>query len=457
MASSPFTATLLSNALPHSARAPAQASSGAVEAAMLSRQRIGPAKDHLYDELMQMYWIGVKRELEHILLSLTRWQQDDFKDLILPDEEDSLIHGYDTFLAQVNHNSRKYANVYDSRIEKRDKKRDKDKPPSYDESLQHRGWDFHAEKESGIVKQQVRAILDQRPDVDVLRRRARMLLQAGAFLDIDKAIEYREPEPILSFWRRPAVPQLKIDKFEHMSLPSFVPLQCTECHNIIRGSFFKRTNMPGDFEVCEGCYRKRHYGDSNFTKVIKHCILDQSITSRMSRMLCRCCHITRIDPDGRAKALFPIQADDKHRKHPFNENAPQCMLLGIAGQVTQAKYDAVLSKLESHITLADLQRADFEKRDRMRRAHKKQRQRERKKAEKEAAKNKGNQIPVKVQTSRTDPDTRVAEFGTSAVLTKRNYEKIPVFVRPVTSKYPFGNVHMALRVGPIMIENGVNE
>ncbi|KAK9860252.1 hypothetical protein MYU51_010677 [Penicillium brevicompactum] len=35
-------------------------------------------------------------------------------------------------------------------------------------------------------------------------------------------------------------------------------------------------------------------------------------------------------------------------------------------------------------------------------------------------------------------------------------EDIPLFFRRYTERYPFGNVHMALRVGPLVIENGVS-
>lgn len=34
---------------------------------------------------------------------------------------------------------------------------------------------------------------------------------------------------------------------------------------------------------------------------------------------------------------------------------------------------------------------------------------------------------------------------------------IPRFLRKHGQKYPFGNVHMALRVGPLIIENGVSQ
>lgn len=36
-------------------------------------------------------------------------------------------------------------------------------------------------------------------------------------------------------------------------------------------------------------------------------------------------------------------------------------------------------------------------------------------------------------------------------------DDIPLFFRRHTEKYPFGNVHMALRVGPLVLENGVSK
>jgi hypothetical protein len=35
--------------------------------------------------------------------------------------------------------------------------------------------------------------------------------------------------------------------------------------------------------------------------------------------------------------------------------------------------------------------------------------------------------------------------------------EIPTFMKKYTERYPFGNVHMALRFGPLLIENGEKE
>ena len=53
----------------------------------------------------------------------------------------------------------------------------------------------------------------------------------------------------------------------------------------------------------------------------------------------------------------------------------------------------------------------------------------------------------------TNPYQR--QTATETVDEKEAEEDIPFFMRRITDRYPFGNVHMALRVGPIIIENGV--
>lgn len=51
---------------------------------------------------------------------------------------------------------------------------------------------------------------------------------------------------------------------------------------------------------------------------------------------------------------------------------------------------------------------------------------------------------------------RTATIRTSTVFEEAAADKdIPLFFRRYTEKYPFGNVHMSLRIGPLLIENGV--
>ena len=73
---------------------------------------VGPARDHLLDRLKKMYWNGVKSELEVIIRTLRSWQQPQYESVVLDDESDDFIHGFDTFIDQVSQDSRAFATLY---------------------------------------------------------------------------------------------------------------------------------------------------------------------------------------------------------------------------------------------------------------------------------------------------------------------------------------------------------
>ena len=60
-------------------------------------QLVGPARDHLLDLLNKLYWDGVKVELEVIIRTLRTWQQPHYKSVVLDDESDDFVHGFDIF------------------------------------------------------------------------------------------------------------------------------------------------------------------------------------------------------------------------------------------------------------------------------------------------------------------------------------------------------------------------
>lgn len=51
-----------------------------------------------------------------------------------------------------------------------------------------------------------------------------------------------------------------------------------------------------------------------------------------------------------------------------------------------------------------------------------------------------------------DTKESFGEFGQSTLWKE---DDVPLSLHPIVDKYSFGNVHMALRVGPLLIENGV--
>ena len=62
------------------------------------------------------------------------------------------------------------------------------------------------------------------------------------------------------------------------------------------------------------------------------------------------------------------------------------------------------------------------------------------------------------EKSLVDPRQRIAEGGnTEAFEENEADEDVPFFMSKFANRFPVGNVHMALRVGPLIIENGVEQ
>ena len=409
-------------------------SPGLENIASSSRKLIGPADEYLYEELHRMYWAGVKNELAHVLLTLKNWQQSKFDSVSLSDESDEFIHGYDTFIDQVGHSTR----AIKTKPEEKRKKKDSNKPPTYDQALRDRAWNLHASEFNAGLKEEIRIALDERKEYSGLEKRARILLQSIGLLDMDKVIEYRPPEDKISFWKRPATPQLKFVRYDDNKMPVFAPQECEACQQVIRGCVFSG-KVSGNLRIlCESCYRKYHYGQTAFSKAYKHSILHESITPAVSRALCHCTTVQRIDSNGASRALFPIGENDDHRT-PSAQGSLHCALIDVGLVAAEAKYQAMLDKDNAHDTLNELQ---WKEENRRRRSEKFWRGMDRVFWEEG------------IEPSLQDSENTVAEFGRSNI---RELEEndIPLFLRSVTDKYPYGNVHMALRIGPLLIENGV--
>ncbi|KAJ3542509.1 hypothetical protein NM208_g4061 [Fusarium decemcellulare] len=353
---------------------------------------IGPAAEHLQNELLKMYWQGVERELPYLLLTMRRWQSREDSSELLPDEEDVHIHGYDTFLDQEEPPEKK-----------------SQAPPSYDEVLRGRGWDMLANMKSQRIKESIRSSLNdgKKPEHPV-RRRARMLLQAAQFLDIDKIIEYREPEEALSFWKRPAPAQIKVSCYNDLDLPVFVPQRCSECKAVIRGCMFQDVDNDGDII---------------------------SLTPAVSQKLCYCGTVRRRDRDGRLRTLWPVDPELDAGSHiKGGPGQVGCGLYGVTDLFAEAKYATTRLKLDTHDTLLELRKKDPRDVERMPPAP--------------TAKRKPNKLKHLNEKS-------IPEYGYSYGLSTDAPEDIPLYLRSTTAQYPYGNVHMALRVGPMIIENGV--
>lgn len=90
----------------------ANASSHVSNGADLDWTSIPDPEQALLREVKKMYWSGVRRELIDIIFTLKTWQHEDFAQVVLSDETDQEVYGFDTFLDQVNESSRDFALLY---------------------------------------------------------------------------------------------------------------------------------------------------------------------------------------------------------------------------------------------------------------------------------------------------------------------------------------------------------
>jgi hypothetical protein len=174
--------------------------------------------------------------------------------------------------------------------------------------------------------------------------------------------------------------------------------------------------------ICEDCYWQHYYGSDSYTKTYKHCVLQESITAEKSRELCSCSAVPHYDGSGKPLSLFPMDREAKHL---------QCRLVKLGELVPRAKYSGLL------------QTAGIK--------------------ESKAAGIFAEETPaivaqVKARSGSFSERTRKKGSSTNldGSLTDAEADTdIPLFLRKFARKNPFGDVHMALRVGPLLIENGV--
>jgi len=115
-----------------------------------------------------------------------------------------------------------------------------------------------------------------------------------------------------------------------------------------------------------------------------------------------------------------------HRGSP-NKGTIKCGLLTLNERIAEAKY-------ESQISLAEKRRELDEIR-------------------KEAAGERGSNR----RNSNAEFPVQLNRDGSGALYDEYHDEDIPLHIKRYTDRYPFGNVHVSLMVGPLIIENGAKK
>ncbi|KAK2804587.1 hypothetical protein FQN51_001788 [Onygenales sp. PD_10] len=396
----------------------------------------GEVKEKLLQELEQMYWDGAKMELEAILLTLQHWQDPSFSHVELEAETDNFIHGFDTFIDQVSKGPREFANSL-----ARDHTRWRSdgglnaEQRSYEESIRNLTQNMVIDHTLTSIKGDIRATAEEGyMTTNRVERRAKLLLQSASLLDIEKIIEHRPPQGNLPF-KHSTIPQLILKGTvsggrSTNDTPKFAPLECLSCGDVIYGSFFRKIGMepvtPSNTRkrldcICESCYRADHYGDSGYVKIHRHCPLTGLIDS---------------DPSNKFKpydGFIHSVAESKYREMGRGHESKYLE----TGKGLESKYRKIGRGLGNvirrHSLHGSLGAAEVKDRKTL--------------------------VAPRTEHARlTIGQNHGLEHPTARLLNPRAgtevEEALPTSLRHKAEENPFGNVHMALRIGPLIIENG---
>ena len=408
-------------------------------------------KEALVNGLQSLYWDGVRKELAQMIRTLREWQQPQYSSVELEKEKNLQVEGFEQFIDQVSESSRDFARMYSQeRLQKFKASRGAKKEKRTHEELSRIAYCAYRKfTENHELKSEIKGLLPIRHE-NALERQARMLLQSAAFLDIDKVIIYNSPLPRANFWRRSAPPQLTLLRFDAFSMPNFKILRCKICNDAIRGVLFKclepscraAVQLTQKDSICETCFRESRHPPSHMTKFYKHFILRDIITPQVSRQICVCNGSVDAASRPRGSSLFPIDKNFAHRGKGKTK-VLRCGLLLLSDKLMEAKYQGSISHIEKGKRRAQARRNVKHKDQTVKLTSQNRSPKSRK---------------ATTHQQHADPQSKADEKTVSDIENEKLADQeIPLLYRKFTSRYPFGNVHMALMFGPLMIENGVPE
>lgn len=223
-------------------------------------------------------------------------------------------------------------------------------------------------------------------------------------------------------------------------MPTLKPHRCAQrtCTSIITASMF----TAGDIStaICETCYRRHHGSDRTYTKVYKHSILSEIMTPAAAERVCRCPEVARYDTAGRPAALYPHDQVAGHLGSARSSGV-KCGLLRLGAVEVRAKYDGLMavsggtggtfSVIMGRVS-GDEKKALFH----------------RKRVASVSSRQGGGGGQLVLEGG-------VVPKASSVVTDPEQDANVPKFFRDIADKKAFSDIHMALRVGPLVIENGV--
>ncbi|KAL8301240.1 hypothetical protein RB597_001919 [Gaeumannomyces tritici] len=218
---------------------------------------VSASHDLLVQSLSRLYWLGIDRDLDEILRTLNMW--GDTPEPAAADLEPRDWLGFEAFVKRATGA--------------------KSTDPFALDILDQ----IYATSSEGFAGRE---------------RLAQLLLQGAGMLDIDKVMEYGEPEYQLGQWLQPRALQLEATSPRDPREPvDFVALECSSCEKAIQGSHFECvgdgcacTHTHGRSVFCETCSREpnsKHRPDT-LRKIHKRCVLSDCLSEEAAQRACRC-------------------------------------------------------------------------------------------------------------------------------------------------------------------------
>lgn len=231
---------------------------------------------------------------------------------------------------------------------------------------------------------------------------------------------------------------------------AFAPLVCTLCKLTVRGTHFSclegcktdpeehsnLQNAPQNLEatrdvlLCENCARKDGHPSNHMRKQQKHSIVPTCITPQVAEGICPCI------------SLSPTENPFPFTLHSRQRHLPQCPLRSVAESHEKARYiDLIrLKNLEQPNKEDDSIRSTESRRHSM-----------------FATTPKPPSLLQRMSLSNKSISSSSGHSRASLFSQGIARSMTLPFARKVAENIPFGNVHMALSIGPLVIENGVPE
>ena len=215
----------------------------------------------------------------------------------------------------------------------------------------------------------------------------------------------------------------------------FRAVHCTVCLHTIRGCSFscaagcqvdtKRVKHPGIISktahvtLCEDCARKNLHPVSHLIKRTKYSALSQGIGDLNARELCTC------DQAEQASVHFPFTRQSREA------HATTCSLRQLVKQHTKVRYDDLMTS-----------KGLFQSQD---------------------SRPSGNDTKISFWDRLAERNSAKTKHSRNESVPKNSFSKtlVKAFAGPAAriaaSQVKYGNVHMALSMGTIVIENGTPE